>query len=123
MYFFSLCQLFGKTFFNSTPNFSMAAFNEIISVVVVALSISSILLYNFQWWHVVHEGNVGFYYQFGKMMDSMTDPGLHFKFPSPITSAIQIYVRPQVDSVTCPFPHHIAHINNTRYQQYGNKNR
>jgi len=77
----------------------MATFHEIASVVAVALTISTVLLYNFQWWHVVHEGNVGFYYQFGKMMDSMTEPGLHFKFPPPITSAIEVYVRPQVDSV------------------------
>lgn len=75
------------------------AFQETGAVIVFAVTIFSIIIYNFQWWHVVQEGNVGFYYQFGKMMHSYTTPGLHFRFPPPITTAIQVYVRPQVDSV------------------------
>lgn len=69
------------------------------AVIVFAVTIFSIIVYNFQCWHVVQEGYVGFYYQFGKMGDGYSLPGLHFKFPPPITTAVQIYVRPQVDSV------------------------
>ena len=75
------------------------ALQETAGVVVFIVTILTVIVYNFQCWHVVKEGNVGFYYQFGKMMDYQSEPGLHFKFPPPITTAIQIYVRPQVDSV------------------------
>ena len=69
------------------------------AVIVFAVTIFAIVVYNFQCWHVVQEGYVGFYYQFGKMGNGYSTPGLHFKFPPPITTAIQVYVRPQVDSV------------------------
>ena len=77
----------------------MARLQDLIGIAAVALSIICILLYNFTFWHIVQEGNVGFYYRLGKMQESMTEPGLHFKLPPPITTAIQVYVRPQVDSV------------------------
>jgi len=72
---------------------------EASAIIVFALTIFAVIVYNFKCWHIVNEGHVGFYYQFGKMMDAMTEPGLHYKFPPPITSSIQVYVRPQVDSV------------------------
>eukprot|EP01084_Bolivina_argentea_P110732 197664_1 len=72
---------------------------ELGAIIIFALTILTVIIYNFKCWHVVQEGYVGFYYKFGKMMDGMTEPGLHFTFPPPITTNIQVYVRPQVDSV------------------------
>ena len=76
-----------------------ARFTEVGAFIVFGVSILTVIIYNFQCWHVVREGHVGFYYKFGKLMDGMSEPGLTFKFPRPITTAIEVYVRPQVDSV------------------------
>jgi regulator of protease activity HflC (stomatin/prohibitin superfamily) len=31
--------------------------------------------------HIVQEGHVGIYFRGGALLDSITDPGYHFKFP------------------------------------------
>ena len=34
---------------------------------------------------IVKEGHNGFYYRFGRLMNTQTTAGLHFSFPRPIT--------------------------------------
>eukprot|EP01006_Ploeotia_vitrea_P011574 TRINITY_DN30803_c0_g2_i1.p2 TRINITY_DN30803_c0_g2~~TRINITY_DN30803_c0_g2_i1.p2 ORF type:complete len:317 (+),score=47.21 TRINITY_DN30803_c0_g2_i1:57-1007(+) len=48
--------------------------------------------------HIVNEGHMGVYYRFGKLLDVVNPPGLHFIMPF-ITWPSQIYIRPQTDIV------------------------
>jgi len=49
--------------------------------------------------HVVEEGHRGLYYTLGALSTTVTEPGLHLRFPPPIQTAIQVHVRPEVDTV------------------------
>lgn len=77
----------------------MMAFERLLITGVIIVGAISVLAQLFTFWHVVEEGYCGFYYQFGRLLDTYTQPGLHVRLPPPITTAISVYVRPQVDSV------------------------
>jgi regulator of protease activity HflC (stomatin/prohibitin superfamily) len=47
----------------------------------------------------VQEGSVGIYYRFGRLLPDISDPGIHFKFPYPVTKMSLVDVRPQVDEI------------------------
>ena len=51
---------------------TMATYSELGAIIVFGLSIFGIIVYNFKWWHIVQEGNVGFYYRFGLVNIYMT---------------------------------------------------
>jgi regulator of protease activity HflC (stomatin/prohibitin superfamily) len=49
--------------------------------------------------HVVEEGHRGLYYTLGALSSTVTEPGLHLRLPPPFQTAIQVHVRPEVDTV------------------------
>jgi len=50
--------------------------------------------------HEVPEGSVGIYYKFGKLNDIVTEPGLSFHMPPPITRSSNVQVTPQTDVIS-----------------------
>ena len=58
-------------------NFIMA--NDLTFFTGVSLVIALIFLQS--GFHIVQEGHVGIYFRGGALLDSITEPGYHFKFP------------------------------------------
>lgn len=50
--------------------------------------------------HRVNEGQVGIYYNFGKLNEHITDPGIHSRMPWPITYTSEVQITPQTDTIT-----------------------
>ena len=50
--------------------------------------------------HQVAEGHAGVSYTFGKLNEKVTDPGMTFRLPQPITSVSDVQVTPQTDVIT-----------------------
>ena len=53
----------------------------------------------FNGFHMVEEGHVGIYFRGGALLESITEPGFHFKLPI-ITSVENVQVTVQTDKVT-----------------------
>jgi regulator of protease activity HflC (stomatin/prohibitin superfamily) len=53
--------------------------NELTFLLALAALIPLIFLQS--GFHVVQEGHVGIYFRGGALLDSITEPGYHFKFP------------------------------------------
>lgn len=69
-----------------------------IVVAVMALMYGSLATNAFLF-HVVEEGHRGMYYTLGALSETLTEPGLHLRLPPPFQTAIQVHVRPEVDTV------------------------
>jgi regulator of protease activity HflC (stomatin/prohibitin superfamily) len=57
------------------------------------------LIITFNGFHIVPEGHVGIYFRGGALLDTITEPGYHVKFPI-ITSFENVQVTVQTDKVT-----------------------
>merc|ERR1711988_1177740 len=49
--------------------------------------------------HTVPEGSVGIYYRMGKLINTTSESGTHFRIPWPITSASTVQITPQTDTI------------------------
>ena len=73
-------------------------FNKIFKTLIFLSIFSSST--NAMPWDVVPEGHRGIYYRFGgKLLESVTLPGMYLKMPYPITMASEIQVTPQTDVI------------------------
>ena len=50
--------------------------------------------------HRVNEGQVGIYYNFGKLNEHITESGIHLRMPWPITYTSEVQITPQTDTIT-----------------------
>jgi len=50
--------------------------------------------------HSVREGQVGIYYQLGSLTNEISNPGLHLKYPWPISIHANVDIRPQTDQIS-----------------------
>ena len=57
------------------------------------------VLIAFNGFHIVQEGHVGIYFRGGALLDTITEPGYHFKMPI-VTSFENVQVTVQTDKVT-----------------------
>jgi len=62
-------------------------------VLVVLVGIMSVILNSV---HKIEEGNVGVYYKYGAIMDTVTHPGVHYMTPF-VVDVFEIQIRPQTD--------------------------
>ena len=58
-----------------------------------------LVLVVFNGFHIIQEGHVGIYFRGGALLDSITEPGYHFKLPL-VTSFENVQVTVQTDKVT-----------------------
>jgi len=64
-------------------------------VLVVLVGIFSIILSSI---HRIEEGNVGVYYKYGAIMNTVTHPGIHYMTPF-VVDVFEIQIRPQTDTL------------------------
>merc|ERR1711892_1489472 len=64
-------------------------------ILVVLVGIFSIILSSIHW---IEEGNVGVYYKYGAIMDTVTHPGIHYMTPFAV-DVFEIQIRPQTDTL------------------------
>jgi len=64
-------------------------------LIVVLVGLFSIILSSI---HKIEEGNVGVYYKYGAIMDTVTHPGIHYMTPF-IVDVYEIQIRPQTDTL------------------------
>jgi len=69
----------------------------IVSVAVVIVAVILGICLNTL--HTIDEGNVGIYYKYGALMDSVTEPGMHSMAPF-ITSVKQVKIRPETSTLS-----------------------
>merc|ERR1711915_773230 len=64
-------------------------------LIVVLVGLFSTILSSI---HKIEEGNVGVYYKYGAIMDTVTHPGIHYMTPF-IVDVYEIQIRPQTDTL------------------------
>ena len=62
----------------------------VVLVVILAIFLSPV--------HRIEEGNVGVYYKYGAIMDTVTHPGVHYMTPF-VVDVFEIQIRPQTDTL------------------------
>ena len=75
--------------------FSICKFCSGILLVVI-VGIFSIILSSV---HKIEEGNVGVYYKYGAIMDTVTHPGIHYMTPFAV-DVFEMQIRPQTDNLS-----------------------
>lgn len=73
--------------------FNTFTMKEVTIGIVLFLGVITFLMS----FNIVKEGNVGIYYQFGKLIPLYVYPGFHFK--SPFSSSAEVTVRQQIDGI------------------------